>query len=144
MTGSTCYQFYVERTVDEAALIGALDEVLGLRCESLEVPDPAARCFVITQHYTRGFAQGVNVCWPLELSPALSRVETARALAARFRTQVATDYDDDSHEPANYYRWWVAEPDGTLVEMTEDPIERQSPDGLVLDPASRRRRGAKD
>jgi hypothetical protein len=144
MTRSTCYQFYAERTIDEVALIGALDEVLGIRCESLDVPDPAARCFVITQQYTRGFAQGVNVCWPADLSAAASRVDTARALAVRFGIQVATDYDDDGHEPANYYRWWVAEPDGTLVEMTEDPIERRSPDGLVLDPATRRRGGATD
>jgi hypothetical protein len=131
-------QFYVGREIDEAALVTALTEALGIPVETLDHPNPAARAFLIVTRYATGFPIGASVAWPAGLGPRGDHLRVAAWLAKRFGTPVATDSPAAPGGP-DPYLWWVAQPDGALVEMAED---LQGPDsegrGLVLDATSRR------
>lgn len=137
-SASSAVQLYLERAVEPADLVKVLRSVLGLKIETLEVPDPDAEAFLMLTHYPRGFRTGVTLSWKRDRSPKVLGRELVGRLAAHYHTRVATDLPARHPSASDPYWWSVAEPDGTLVEMAQDTSKPEQEDSLVLDPKSRK------
>lgn len=138
MTLSTEMQFYLSAMVERDDLIGVLADLLGMKLETLEQPDPEAGAFVMITTYAGDFPMGINVSWPPDMAPDRDDVAIAKHLAGHYRLFVATDLPENHPAKLDPFYWCVAEPDGAIVEMAEDISGANERDGLVLDRNSRK------
>lgn len=132
-------QFYMSKNVDRASLRDVLATLIGMKIETDDQPDEYAPAVLMTTDYEAGFPLGVSIGWRKGVQPKPDHLAVARRLARHFKVHVATDLPEASPSQGDPYVWGVAEPDGTLVEMTEDVSATVTADqGLRLDPKSRR------
>lgn len=137
MTPASELQFYLGRLVDIEDLRIILSDLLSMKIETVEHPLAEATAFMMTTDYAEGFPLGVNVSWRNAGWHKRDRLEIARQLARYLNTNVATDLPEDHPSFIDPYVWCVAEPDGTLTEVSEE-ISYQERGGLVLDPQTRK------
>lgn len=126
-------QFYIEREIKAKELIAALGQLLALRLETSDLPDPEAKAFLMVSLFKSGFRTGATVAWGPNVQPKIGRLEAARGLAKSLQTRVATDLPEGHSETRDPYIWAVATPDGKVFQIGEDVRKSDEEQGLSLD-----------
>jgi hypothetical protein len=133
MKDSSEMQFYLNKVIDTKELIDFFSNVLAMKVMTLDNFDDDAPAFMqITEYETGNFPIGINLAWNKFLKPLIfSHIEVASQLAQRYQVAVVTDLPEEHSLVDDPFCWCLAEPDGSVSEISEDIIAEES-EGLLL------------
>ena len=81
-------QLFFRSERPESKVLRALEQLIGIVVESMDVPAPEAVGFAQFTQYTEGFEQGVLVSWPSSVSLVLDEINLVEGLARHLKTEV--------------------------------------------------------
>jgi len=141
MKDSSEMQFYLDKMIDTKELIDFFSNVLAMKVMTLDNFDDDAPAFMqLTEYVTGNFPLAINIAWNKFIKPLVSysHIEVASQLAQRYQVAVVTDLPEEHSLADDPFCWCLAEPDGSVSEISED-VTAEEPDGLLLDEETKKK-----
>lgn len=114
-------QLFIRSERPEPKVLRALEQLIGIVVESIDVTVPDAVGFAQFTKYTDGFEQGVLVSWPSSVSLILNEINLVERLAKHLSTEVLLESAN------NPEKWLSAKENGCAtdarVRYLDDGIE---------------------
>lgn len=121
-------QLFIRSERPESEVLRALEQLVGIVVESIDVSVPDAVGFAQFTQYTEGFEQGVLVSWPSGVPLILNEINLVEGLAKHLNTEVLLESANISD------KWLLAKENGRAtyvpVRYLDDGVE------VELDPLS--------
>ncbi|OQY54907.1 MAG: hypothetical protein B6245_20570 [Desulfobacteraceae bacterium 4572_88] len=129
--------FYLDKIPEPEELAVFFSDALSMAVSTLDDPIDEAPAFLqLTPYESGSFPLGVNIAWNPSHASHMSHIEIAVRLSRFCNAQVVTDLPDGYPRKADPFRWCIAEPDGSLSEISECMTDEK--DGLELDETSKK------
>ncbi len=129
--------FYLNKMLKPDELVIFFSDALSMKISTLDDPTDGAPAFLqLTPYESGSFPLGVNIAWNPSHALRASHIEIAVRLSLYYNALVVTDLPDGYPRKEDPFRWCIAEPDGSLSEISECMTDEK--DGLELDETTRK------